>query len=84
MRRRASTAADGVYHFETITFGQGGSRVLAARDDIEIALDRHAATGQLQTLDQVRNTGPIGQLKGFTVQLDMHGNTSQQEKGPAF
>jgi hypothetical protein len=61
-----------VYHFDGIAVVQRGVGVLAARDDIQIELDRHPAPGQFQTGQQGRNGFTVGQFKGFAVQLNAH------------
>ena len=65
--RLASTAADGVYHFDPVALAKGGAGVLAARHYIQVELDRQTAPGQIQTCDQVGDGLAIGQLECFTV-----------------
>jgi len=56
-----------MYHFHLVTLAQGGGGVLAARHDIQIELNRHAASGQIQTVDQPGDGGAVRQFECFTV-----------------
>jgi hypothetical protein len=62
-----STATNGVYHFNLITFAQDGRGVLATRHDFQTDFNRQAAPGQIQTVDQPGNGCSIGQFECFTV-----------------
>ena len=66
------TAADGMDHFDLITFGERGLGVQATRDDIQVELHCDATPGQVQTGQQGRNGFTVGQFKGFAVQLNAH------------
>jgi len=56
-----------MHHFNPITFAQGGGGVLAARHYIQVELDRHTASSQIQTADQPGDGFILGQFECFTV-----------------
>ena len=56
-----------MYHLNLVTLAQGGGGVLAARHDIQIELNRHAASSQIETLDQPGDAFAVGQFECFTV-----------------
>jgi hypothetical protein len=56
-----------MHHFNLVTFAQRGGGVLAARHDIQIELNRHAASGQIQTANQPGDGFAVGQFECFTV-----------------
>jgi len=77
-------ATDGMHHFDLIAFAQRRGVMLAARDDIQIELDRDSTPGQVQAGQQRRNSRAVGQFKGFTVQLNAHAKGSHHFRGRAF
>ena len=82
MPGRALTAANRMNHFDLIAFGQNCRLMLAARHDIQVQLHRHPTSDKLQTAQQRRDGFAIGQLKGFTVQLNAHATAAIILRGP--
>ncbi|MNZ29719.1 hypothetical protein D3C78_469730 [compost metagenome] len=68
----ALAAADGMHDFDLIAFTQRCGCVLATWHDIQVELYRDTAPDKVQAGQQGLDAFAIGQLEGFTVQLNAH------------
>lgn len=73
MRKAGRLApADGVDHFDLVTFFERGTGMLAARDDIQVEFHCDTTPGEVQAGQQGRDGFTVGQFKGVAVQLNAH------------
>lgn len=56
-----------MYHLNLVTVAQGGTGMLTARHYVQVEFDRHAASSQIETLDQPGDAFAVGQFECFTV-----------------
>ncbi len=84
MWRPVLAAADGMDHFDAVTFLQGRRLMLAARDDVHIELYRNAPAGQVQAGQQACDGLFGGHFIRFAIQSNLHGRERCGLQGQAF